>query len=552
MILSLLNLQLFMFDTGRDVDEDEDSEASSEIDSGDEEDDSDSSGEVTSIQEDTIPTRESDQTKGTPRRPVWTDPSISNLKISLAGPNAESSNGSRAGTKKLRKLREEQGETLISGSDYELRLRKLFEKLHPRPSWASLAVRKANEGENIQESGRETLSNLLSRDTGLVARVTKGEKQGRTRLPQGRIEVERLRNANEAQGRATFSPIESLSFHPSNRAHVLMTTTKDRRLRLFQVDGNTNPLLETLYIAELPMQSALFHPSGSSILLSGPRPFFYSHDLESGKTVKSTPWRGFGSSAVGAEEKDLSNVCFQSSAKDSDRSLLAIGGRRGAIHLLEWGSVGGSGGGSLVGSLHMNTPLVGLTWNSSKAHSLVSLSTLGIVHSWDIRNMKCEVQKSDSGLYGPKGIKASPNGDYWAIGSESGIVNMYGSEIIDSSQTTNKTMQLQKSIKNITLTTTSLQFNHSSEMLAIASDKKKDALKVVSVPLFLVKSKTLLLTYTFIKQAHLPSLTVFENWPTAGTPLGRVSCLGFSNSSEYLAIGNSRGKVLLYSNRHYL
>lgn len=479
-----------MLDTGRDANEnsqeDRNSEGSSVISRGNEDeeeeenDDSDSSNGETSITEERLAAGDPEQTKENRRRPVWTDPSISNLKISLAGPNPNTSNGSRAGTKKLRKLREEQEETQISGAEYELRLRKLFEKLHPRPVWASLAVRKASEGERIKESGREALSNLLSRDTGLVARVTKKGKQGQSRLPQGQLEMERLRNANESQGRATFSPIESLSFHPSNRAHVLMTTTKDRRLRLFQVDGNTNPLLETLHIAELPMQSALFHPSGSSILLSGPRPFFYSHDLESGKTVKSTPWRGFGSSAVGAEEKDLSNVCFQSFAKDSNRSLLAIGGRRGAIHLLEWGSVGGSGGGSLVGSLHMNAPLAGVTWNSSKPHSLVSLSTLGIVHSWDIRNMKCEVQKSDPGLYAPKSIKASPNGDWWAIGSDSGIVNMYGSEIIDSSHNSKTTMQSQKSIKNITLTTTSLHFNHSSEMLALASDKKKDALKVVS------------------------------------------------------------------------
>lgn len=53
-------------------------------------------------------------------------------------------------------------------------------------------------------------------------------------------------------------------------------------------------------------------------------------------------------------------------------------------------------------------------------------------------------------------------------------------------------------------------------------------------------------------QTHLPSLTVFENWPTAGTPLGRVTSLDFSNGSEYVAIGNSRGKVLLYSLHHYI
>jgi U3 small nucleolar RNA-associated protein 18 len=482
-----------MVDTGADnLDVEEEEQEEEEEEEEESESESESSIDLPSDDGDIHSEQENDDASGSDtahkterRRPVWTDPGSSNLNISLAGSKAGAANGSSAGTKKLRKLRQEEGETQITGAEYELRLRKVFEKYHPRPSWASLSLRKPAtvfDGESSQNQGREALSDLLSRDTGLVSRLTKRGSKTKGRLPKDRVEVERLRNANEAQGRATFSSIESLSFHPTTKAHVLMTTTKDRRLRLFQVDGNTNPLLETLHIPDLPLQSALFHPSGSSILLSGPRPFFYSHDLESGRTIKSTPWRGFGSSAHGAEEKDLSTVCFQKTAGVEDnRSILAIGGRRGAIHLLEWGSVGGSGGGSLIGSLHMNAPLAGLTWDSSRSNSLVSLSTFGTVHSWDVRNMKCEVQKSDAGLFNPKGVKGSPRGDSWAIGSENGIVNMYdGQTMISDSKTS--TMSCQKSIKNVTTTTSTLQYNHTGEILAVGSDKKKDMLKFVSEP----------------------------------------------------------------------
>ncbi|UZJ51256.1 hypothetical protein CBS101457_000576 [Exobasidium rhododendri] len=526
--------QLFMMDTGADDHE------SREEENGEEEEGSELDSDSLSVESSSEPedgVASSDTTAAymsERRRPVWTDSGSSNLKISLAGSDAKGANGTKVGTKKLRKLREAEGEMQITGAEYEVRLRKVFEKFHPRPEWASLSLRKPERTSNGEttstDSGREALSDLLSRDIGLVNRVTKRGKQNKERLPKDRFEVERLRNANEAQGRATFSAIESLSFHPTTRAHVLMTTTKDRRLRLFQVDGNTNPLLETLHIPDLPLQSALFHPSGSSILLSGPRPFFYSHDLESGKTVKSTPWRGFGSSAQGAEEKDLSTVCFQKSGMEQNRSLLAIGGRRGAIHLLEWGSVGGSGGGSLIGSLHMNAPLAGLTWDPSRSNSLVSLSTRGTVHSWDVRNMKCEVQKSDAGLFDPKGIKGSPRSDSWAIGSENGIVNVYDGQELNVESKSISTMRCLKSIKNVTMTSSILQYNHTGEILAIGSDKKKDMLKFV----------------------HTPSMTVFENWPTAGTPLGRVTSVDFTNSSEYVAIGNSRGKVLLYSLHHFL
>ena len=82
---------------------------------------------------------------------------------------------------------------------------------------------------------------------------------------------------------------------------------------------------------------------------------------------------------------------------------------------------------------------------------------------------------------------------------------------------------------NLTTLVSRLSFNHSSEILALTSKSKKDSVKLV----------------------HLPSLSVFSNWPTSGTPLGHVSGVAFSRESEYVAIGNHRGKVLLYSISHF-
>lgn len=52
-------------------------------------------------------------------------------------------------------------------------------------------------------------------------------------------------------------------------------------------------------------------------------------------------------------------------------------------------------------------------------------------------------------------------------------------------------------------------------------------------------------------QLHTSNRTVFSNWPTAGTPLGKVTSIDFSKRSEYLAIGNEAGKVLLYTLDHF-
>lgn len=50
---------------------------------------------------------------------------------------------------------------------------------------------------------------------------------------------------------------------------------------------------------------------------------------------------------------------------------------------------------------------------------------------------------------------------------------------------------------------------------------------------------------------HPPSMTVFSNWPTMKTPLGTVTSVSFSKASEYLAVGNEKGKVLLYMLPHF-
>ena len=54
-----------------------------------------------------------------------------------------------------------------------------------------------------------------------------------------------------------------------------------------------------------------------------------------------------------------------------------------------------------------------------------------------------------------------------------------------------------------------------------------------------------------LKIFHVPSKTVYSNWPTAQTPLHYVTSVDFSANSGMLAIGNDRGKVLLYRLKHY-
>ena len=82
---------------------------------------------------------------------------------------------------------------------------------------------------------------------------------------------------------------------------------------------------------------------------------------------------------------------------------------------------------------------------------------------------------------------------------------------------------------NLTTPIDDLRFNSDASLLLMSSRRKKDSLKLV----------------------HTATGTVFANWPTSSTPLHYVTSLDFSPNSGYMAIGNDRGRVLLYRLTHY-
>ena len=64
------------------------------------------------------------------------------------------------------------------------------------------------------------------------------------------------------------------------------------QIRIFQIDGKENPLLQTVFIPDLPISSAHFANHGNEIICSGRRKFFYSYDIEAGKMRKINEIQG--------------------------------------------------------------------------------------------------------------------------------------------------------------------------------------------------------------------------------------------------------------------
>ncbi|KAJ9126151.1 hypothetical protein QFC24_002424 [Naganishia onofrii] len=472
---------------------------------------------------------------------LWHDPADDQVRVDLAADN------------RLRKLAKGKTgkEAVVGGKGLESKLREQFQKMHPSPAWASKEARTTAKSTQPQT----TLESLMSSTQSFIAKAV-----SRGALPKGSLDIERLRDANyqarsaegekakkgangkgqQAQpGGVINGGVADVKFHPN--VEVLSVIGGDRRLRLFTIDGHTNPSLLNLHIASLPLKNAQFHPSGTALLLTGPRPYYYTFDLRSQRCLRS-PETLFGGTAgaknrkgllVGAgAERNLEKAKFS-----PDGSVLAIAGRRGQISLFQWGAGGAS---QLI-----------TTINSGKTGGVKDLAFMGRegkelwvlggeagteVDIWDLGQRQIIKKWKDEGGFGGHMLRTSKNGEYCAIGATTGVVNVYDTSDIASQTGYDQDIGLlpitpkpMRELMNLTTSVSTLAFNHDAQIMAIGSDKKKDAFRMI----------------------HLPSATAFSNWPTSSTPLGTVTAADFSAGSEYVAIGNTKGKVLLYGLKHY-
>ncbi|KAJ3565861.1 hypothetical protein NP233_g7370 [Leucocoprinus birnbaumii] len=547
-----------------------DSEPESDAESSSAEEDSNDESDSQPSSSSSPPTPKPTSPKPHPRikKPAWTDTSTSPHQISLL-----------SGPARLRKLRHFADEDEITEKDYESRLRAQFERINPEPSWAQRArkqnreerelrgdeVENTEEGDPAQDSDgaedvfAEEKRNLFTSTTGILKAVERRRK-GAVVLPSGTLSIERLRDVNLSTQGSASGEVKVAAFHPSDRVPILCVGTSDRRVRLYNVDGHTSPLLQTLHTPSLPLTSstsALFHPSGSSLLLSGPRPYFFTHDLQTGSTTKherglwgTTFTNNHSSIDVGmkrsrnARGEGAESVHLTSFSPSGD--LLAVAAGKGAqVHFVDWKS----GAGQVIGSVKCSLGgggVAGMWWYDGSSSSdvlgdvgvgprthLAVLTSDAEVYLWDVGERRCVRRWKDEGGFRGAGralAGTQTGGAYMAVGSSSGLVNVYNSTSYSLRPSdASKTPKPIKSIGNLTTAISGLKFNHDSQLLAVASKEKKDSMRLI----------------------HVPTLTSFANWPTQSTPLGIVTALDFSPKSEYVAIGNKRGRVLLYHLRDY-
>ncbi|XP_060179478.1 U3 small nucleolar RNA-associated protein 18 homolog [Lycium barbarum] len=422
------------------------------------------------------------------RKPVWVDEEEEKTSIKIASVN------------RLRKLRKEEGEDVISGSTYVERLRAQHAKLNPGTEWARIDSqgRSYSSDEDSDDEGKHTegllADDILQSNEDLVVK-------SRTKLLPGLLEYSRLVDANAVD--PSNAPINSVEFHRNSQ--LLLVGGLDKKLRFFQIDGKRNTKIQSIFLEDFPIKKASFLPNGSQVIVSGRRKFFHVLDLVKASVDKVGP-------LVGREEKSL-----ESFEVSPDSGTIAFLGNEGYILLVS------SKTKELIGTLKMNGTVRSVTFTDD-GRQLLSSGGDGQIYHWDLRTRTCIHKGVDEGSINGTALCASPNGSLFASGSDSGIVNIYNrQEFLGGKR------KPIKAIENLTTKVDFMKFNHDAQILAISSSMKKNSSKLI----------------------HIPSFTVFSNWPSANRAVHYPRCLDFSPHGGFMATGNAEGKVLLYKLHHY-
>ncbi|XP_042529942.1 U3 small nucleolar RNA-associated protein 18 homolog [Dipodomys spectabilis] len=384
-------------------------------------------------------------------------------------------------------------ETKLSKDKLQKRLKEEFQHaMGGVPAWAETSKQKTSSDDESEEDEDD----LLQRTGNFISTSTS--------LPRGILKMKNCQHANAE--RPTTARISSVQFHPC--AQVVMVAGLDNSISLFQVDGKTNPKIQSIYLDRFPIYKACFTANGEEVLATSVHSkVLYVYDMLAGKLVPVHQVRGLKEKVVRRFEIS------------PDGSFLLINGIAGYSHLLSMKTK------ELIGSMKINGRVSACTF-SSDSKKIYTSSGDGEVYIWDVNSRRCLNRFVDEGNLCALSIATSRNGQYIACGSSSGVVNIYNQD--SCLQETNP--KPIKAIMNLVTGVTSLTFNPTTEILAIASRKMKEAVRLV----------------------HLPSCTVFSNFPVVKKKtISRAQTMDFSPRSGYFAIGNEKGKALMYRLHHY-
>lgn len=409
-------------------------------------------------------------------RPAWHDPDDEKIKVGLT-------------KNRQKKLKKSDDDNVVSGVEYEQRLREQFQRLQGETNWATKAAEKDSDSEDEEAAA-------LLRDSGRLIKGSGGK------LPSGELQMKKLVDANVAEPAGCVA--SCLQFHPNSE--LLFTTGLDKTLRLFHVDGEVNAKLASYHFTNFPITSATFTLKGEQILMTGKRNAMYSYDVESGASNHII-------SLCGRKDTRYWGV---SASRTS--GLFGVCGDNGYVHVCDARTR------HLARSMKMTGDSAALAFHPGR-EVLMTCDNQSNIYEWDLGTGRCVAKVMDDAAVKLSAMSISPTAPYvMAVGTNSGTIDLFSVD-----ETLSAGQKPIKSLMNLRSEVTTMAFHPAGECFAAAACSVRDSLKVF----------------------HRPTYTCFRNWPKQTTPLRYVYGMDFSEKGGYFAVGNDAGKVLLYSLSHY-
>jgi U3 small nucleolar RNA-associated protein 18 len=399
----------------------------------------------------------------------------------------------------------------------------------------------------------KALADLL-RSAGSLTRRTSNSQQAVSKRRKLRPEVLDIQRTKDITAKGPSS-VDSLQFHPYHP--IILSSGPSSTISIHHISPhppNPNPLLTSLHVKKTPLHSTAFLappnpdtisdaspalPGSTTIYLSSRRRYFHTWSLTTGAITKisrpftSTPhlrstqrttesfhlspcgrYVGF----VGSARKGGGHVNVLSTSTTQWLCTCRIDSLGGAADFAWWCDGNGfvvAGKNGECSEYHVQERRVVARWRDDGAVGTTVIALGG-------------------SLTGGSGASVPPvallGGDRWAaVGSSSGIVNVYDRREWSSNKNPSVPPNPKplRTLTHLTTPTSHLHFSPDGQMLVLASRWKRDALRLI----------------------HLPSCTVYRNWPTDKTPLGRVSSVALSPDGRMLAVGNEQGAIRLWEIR---
>ena len=422
-----------------------------------------------------------------------------------------------------RKRSDDENSSILTGEEYEKKMRKIYTHIYPTPSWAKLKVKQvesqSEDGEPcyreeiIDEFGvNKTSDDLLQRSS------EKTMVESLTHLDRFKLSYQKMNDINQQE---RFGKVFGVAFHPKlNMAAVL---NSDKKIRLFTVDGAMNPILDRLQITnqgDNNVKNVLFTKDGKSIVsLLERSAYILITDLETGKTRRSQ--KLFSRRRREDEQEGGKFLMPHSVDISNDNKLIAIADDLGNILLISRKTL------NIKHTFTANIPQVTCVAFSDDSKTLFVAGKGSKIIVYDVENERAKHIFSDHGSINTTSVGVSPDMQYVATGSTSGAVNVYRwADVFNSSSPKPIATFL-----NLTTTVDIIRFTSDSQLLLFASTEKSNGFRFV----------------------HLSSLYVYSNFPGEINNKKQYSfnSVALNSSSSFMALGCESGNVILFQLPYY-